>query len=114
MNFWFEKSREKNNKLYIHLHNLTCLKVVHSIEYEYVDLNIKFQLIINNTNSVILFKKIPHFDTSGHDPPPPRNNFSFKTFYLRPIQYFSILINTLYFILNVFENNVDPILNNIV
>ena len=46
-----------------------------------------------------LSKKITHF---GHvrptpmTPGPPRNNFNYKTFYLRHIQYFNILINTLY------------------
>ena len=71
-------------------------------------------MIIYNTNPVILFKKIPNF---GHirphplTPGPQKKNY-FKTYYLRPIQYFSILMNTLYFILNVFKNNVDhPPLN---
>ena len=48
-------------------------------------------------------EKIPHF---GHIRPrpltPQKKKFYFKTYYLRPIQYFSILINTLYFILNGF------------
>ena len=60
---------------------MACLEVVHPIEQEYVDLNIKFQVIIYNTNPVIVFKKIPHF---GHIRPCPLDLpeifFSFITF----------------------------------
>ena len=52
MNYLFETIPENHeNCFYTHLHNLTCLKV----EYEYVDQNIKVQLVIYNTTTVIMF-----------------------------------------------------------
>ena len=60
--FLFNKIPDNHKQLfYTLLDNLTCLKLVHPIEYEYVDLNIQIESIIYNTTPVILFKKKTHF-----------------------------------------------------
>ena len=75
MIFCLKISRKKNIYIFF-LHNMACLEVVYPIEHEYVDLNIKFQLIIYNTNPVILFKENTSFWThQAMSPGSPRKFF---------------------------------------
>ena len=63
----------------------------------------KYQISIDYLSYKPSYTSFWTYQATTPDPWIPQKIFYFKTYYLRPIQYFSILINILYFILNVFK-----------